>query len=253
LFLDPQTAVDQALSLVCQGADIIDVGGESTRPGADPVTAVEELKRVLPVIERLSGVSTTTISVDTTKSLVAREALAAGAHIVNDVSGLLLDPAMPDVCAAAGAGVICMHAQGTPRTMQIAPHYKDAVAEIRDYLANRVALLGERGITRQQIAVDPGIGFGKTAQHNLELLSAIGAFLPLGRPICIGHSRKRFLKKLVGREVDERVSATIGVSVALALQGADILRVHDVAATRDALLACLAVLEGRLDSTETVQ
>jgi len=241
-FLEPGAAVDRALLLVGEGAQIIDVGGESTRPGAHPVGIDEELRRVVPVVRNLAQQSDVCISIDTTKSQVARAALDAGAHIVNDISGLMFDPDMPHVCAAAGAGVICMHIRGTPQTMQDDPHYEDVVEEVRHFLEMRLTELERQGISRRHIVTDPGIGFGKTAEHNLEILGNISRFRSLGRPVCIGHSRKRFLKKLLGRPVDERSFATVGVSVAVALQGARIIRVHDVAATRDAILACRAVL-----------
>lgn len=241
-FLEPAAAVDRALLLVGEGAQIIDIGGESTRPGAQPVGVDEELRRVVPIVERLARQSDVLISIDTTKSLVARAALDAGAHIVNDISGLLFDSQMPHVCAATGAGVICMHIRGTPQTMQDDPHYENVVEEVRRFLETRLIELERQGISPRQVATDPGIGFGKTAEHNLELLGNIGRLRTLGRPVCIGHSRKRFLKKLLGRPVDERLFATVGVAVAVALQGARIIRVHDVAATRDAILACRAVL-----------
>jgi dihydropteroate synthase len=241
-FIDPAVAVDQALRLVEDGAQFIDVGGESTRPGADPVDAGEELRRVVPVIEQLVRRSNVLVSVDTTKAAVARAALSAGALIVNDVSGLLFDPEMPGVCAKAQAGVICMHMRGTPQTMQNDPRYDDVVGEICRYLDQRLVALEQQGILRERVAIDPGIGFGKTAAHNLEILKNIAALHALGRPVCIGHSRKQFLKKLLGRPVDERLFATVGISVAVALQGAEIIRVHDVAATRDAIVACRAVL-----------
>jgi dihydropteroate synthase len=241
-FLDSGAALAQALRLVEEGADIIDVGGESTRPGAVPVPAEDELRRVIPVVGQLAKRSPVLISIDTTKAAVARAALDAGAHIVNDISSLTFDPAMPEVCAAAGAGVVCMHIRGTPQTMQDDPQYDDVVADICALLEERLASLERQGIDRERVVIDPGIGFGKTAQHNVEILRNIARFRALGRPVCIGHSRKRFLKKLLGRPVDERLFATVGVSIAVAQQGAEILRVHDVAATRDAILACQALL-----------
>jgi dihydropteroate synthase len=241
-FLDPSAAVDRALQLQAEGAGILDVGGESTRPGAAVVPEIEEVRRVLPVIEKLVTCSPLPISVDTTKAEVARLALAAGAEIVNDISGLTFDPRMPEVCAAAQAGVLCMHIQGTPATMQQAPTYTDVVTEVAGFLRQRLEELREAGIPAERVALDPGIGFGKTAGHNLELLRNIRALHLLGRPLCIGHSRKRFLQKLVGREVDERLFGTVGVSVAAALQGAELIRVHDVAASRDAITACRACL-----------
>ncbi|MGQ0637285.1 MAG: dihydropteroate synthase [Planctomycetaceae bacterium] len=245
LFNDPSAAVDHALRLAADGADIIDVGGESTRPGAAPVPLDDELRRVVPVIERLAGQSSVCISIDTTKARVAKEALAAGARIVNDISGLQFDAAMVNLCAATGAGVICMHIQGTPETMQHAPQYADVVPDVCRFLAARLAELERRGISRDHVVLDPGIGFGKTAGHNLELLSHVATLRALGRPVCVGHSRKGFIKKLLGREVDERLFATIGVAVACAVQGADVLRIHDVRAVRDAILACQAVLSDR--------
>jgi dihydropteroate synthase len=241
-FLDSGAAREQALHLVDEGADIIDIGGESTRPGAMPVAAEDELRRVIPVVTQLAKQSPVTISIDTTKAEVARAALDAGAHIVNDISALTFDPAMPAVCAAAGAGVVCMHLRGNPQTMQDDPRYTDVVADVCSFLEERLASLERQGIERERVAIDPGIGFGKTPQHNVEILQYISRLRGLGRPVCIGHSRKRFLQKLLGRPMDERLFATVGVSVAVALQGAHILRVHDVAATRDAILACQALL-----------
>ena len=246
LFLDPSAAVDHALCLVDDGADLLDVGGESTRPGAEPVSFDEELRRVIPVIERLSAHGAAPISIDTTKAEVARQALAAGAGIVNDISGLTFDAKMPEVCRESGAGVICMHRQGTPQTMQNDPRYDDVVGEICDYLAGRVQALVDLGIASERIVIDPGIGFGKTAAHNVEVLSHVGRFRALGRPVLIGHSRKRFLKALLGREVDERSAAALGVSIALAMQSVDILRVHDIRATRDALSAWRTIA-GRIE------
>jgi dihydropteroate synthase len=241
-FLDPAAGLAHALRLIDEGARIIDIGGESTRPGAAAVGVDEELSRTIPIIEQLSRTSPVLISIDTTKSQVARAALAAGAHIVNDISGLTFDATMPQVCTETGAGVICMHIQGIPQTMQNDPHYEDVVSEVSQFLEGRLAELERLGISRDQVVTDPGIGFGKTAGHNLALLANVARLRALGRPVCIGHSRKRFLKKLLGRPVDERLFGTVGVSVAVALQGAEIIRVHDVAATRDAILACQAII-----------
>jgi dihydropteroate synthase len=239
-FLAPQAAVDHALRLVDDGADIIDIGGESTRPGSDPVRLDDELQRVIPVIERLAPKTSVAISVDTTKSEVARQALGAGASIVNDISALGMDRRMIRVCAEAGAGVVCMHMQGLPATMQDNPHYDDVLSEITQFLKWRVESLAEQGIPAQRVVIDPGIGFGKTAQHNVEILSHIGRFREIGRPILIGHSRKRFLKALLGRTV-EPDGGGLGVSIALAMQGVEILRVHDVRETRNALEAWHAI------------
>lgn len=236
-FLSVNAAVDHGWQLIEQGADLLDIGGESTRPGAEPVSLAEELRRTIPVIEQLAGKVAAPISVDTTKSEVARQALAAGAEIVNDISGLQFDPAMIEVCRQSGAGVVCMHMQGTPQTMQSNPTYGDVVQEICGYFRERLATLGQNGIPPERVMLDPGVGFGKTAEHNLQILSHIAEFHQLGRPMLIGHSRKRFLKKLIGREVDERLAGGIGVSLALAAQGVEMLRVHDVAAHRDAILA----------------
>lgn len=236
-YADPGKALEQALTLVNEGAGIIDVGGESTRPGAESVEEGEELRRVLPVVERLAKELAVPVSIDTYKSGVAREALQAGAQIVNDISGMTFDPEMPRVCAEGKAGVICMHIQGTPQTMQRDPRYGDAVMEIREWLRERCAALLEAGVERGAIVVDPGIGFGKRAEHNLEILSNLAAFHELGYPVCIGHSRKRFLGKILGRPVDERSFGTVGVSLALAEQGVEILRLHEIAPTRDTLTA----------------
>jgi dihydropteroate synthase len=248
-YLEPRAALEAALLLAEQGADILDVGGESTRPGAAPVEERVELARTMPVVAAIVEACDLPVSIDTTKAAVAREALRAGAEIVNDVSGLGFDCKMPEVCAEAKAGVICMHMQGTPATMQEAPRYKDVVLEVAGFLRQRLQALDRQGIPPASVALDPGIGFGKTFEHNVQLLSNIGHFCKLGRPVCIGHSRKRFLKKLLGLELDERLFGTVGVSVAAALQGASILRVHDVQATRDAVLACLALIRKVHDDT----
>ncbi len=235
-------AVEYALRLAEEGADILDVGGESTRPGATPVPLEEELRRVVPVVRELARQSRVPISIDTYKAEVARQCLEAGAVIVNDISGLTFDADMPCVCRESSCGVIVMHIQGTPQTMQLEPQYADVVAEVCGHFSQRLDALETAGIARERIMLDPGIGFGKTAEHNLQLLSHIAELHELGRPILIGHSRKRFLKKLLGREVEERHAGTLGVSIALASQGTEILRVHDVKATRDALLAWQTVL-----------
>ncbi|MCA9056505.1 MAG: dihydropteroate synthase, partial [Planctomycetaceae bacterium] len=234
-FGDIGAAVEHARQLVADGADLIDVGGESTRPGAPPVPVAEELRRVIPVVARLAGELSTPISIDTMKGQVAREAVAAGASIVNDVSAGLFDPDLLNVCAGTDCGLILMHMQGSPQTMQANPQYDDVLGEVRDFLRKRMAACESLGIARERIVLDPGIGFGKTADHNIELLSHVAELRNEGRPVLMGHSRKRFLYKLLGRETDERLAGTIGVSIALWLQGADILRVHDVAAVRDAL------------------
>ena len=223
-----ESAVSHALRLAADGADVLDVGGESTRPGAEPVPEAEELARVVPVVQRLCGETDVPVSVDTTKAAVAAAALDAGACVVNDVSGLTWDPAMVGLSADRGCGVVAMHVRGTPRDMQDDPAYGDVVAEVRDHLAARLAACETAGIAREAVLLDPGIGFGKTAAHNLALLRGVPALRELGRPVLVGHSRKRFLKALLGREVEERTAGTVGVSVALAGLGCDWLRVHDV-------------------------
>ena len=249
-YLDPAAAIAQGLQLVADGASMLDIGGESTRPGAIPVSESEELRRVIPVIIALAREVQVPLSIDTMKSRVAQEALQAGASVVNDVSGLLADPQMASVCAESDCGVIVMHMQGTPQTMQLTPNYADVVAEIRGYFQTRLLDLSAAGIDAERIMFDPGIGFGKTAEHNLQLLSSLEQLRVERRPLLVGHSRKRFLKRLLGREVDERSSGTLGVSLALASQGVDLIRVHDVAALRDALVAWQAVMTGQIDFEE---
>ena len=231
-------AVARALLMEADGADIIDIGGESTRPGSEGVTLDEELRRTIPVIRELAQKLRIPISIDTTKSEVARQALDAGAEIVNDISGLTFDHAMMDVCREADAGICLMHIQGTPQTMQQNPHYEDVVSEVSEFLQQQVDRCLMAGILAERMCVDPGIGFGKTADHNLQLLKAIPRLqAELQRPVLIGHSRKRFLSKILGRSVEERESGTVGVSIALAQLGVDILRIHDVRCVRDALVA----------------
>jgi dihydropteroate synthase len=240
-FLATEAAVSHALRLIDEGADIIDIGGQSTRPGAEPVPLDTELARVLPVIESLSKRSDAIISIDTSKAEVARQAIAAGAHIVNDVTALREDPAMIDVAKSCDVGVIVMHMLGTPKTMQTAPTYTDVVAEVRTFLADRVAWLVAQGVSGDRIAVDPGIGFGKTAEHNLLLIRELNALSDLGRPVCLGHSRKRFIGKILNRPVDERLIGTVAGAIAGYQRGANILRVHDVAAVRDAIAMFRAI------------
>ena len=236
-FLDPAAAIDHALRLAQDGAGILDIGGESTRPGAEPVSADEELRRVIPVVEGLAGRTEAVVSIDTSKAAVAREALAAGASLVNDVTGLTGDPDMLGVVVDAGCDACVMHMRGTPRTMQEAPRYDDVVADVKGYLAERRDALESAGVPRERIVIDPGIGFGKTFEHNLELLRRVGGFRELGCRVLVGHSRKRFLGEILGDPGADRTAATVGVAVWLASQGVDILRVHDVRETADALKA----------------
>jgi dihydropteroate synthase len=239
-------AVEQGLKLAADGASMIDIGGESTRPGAEPVDLDEELRRTIPVIRALVTQLAVPISIDTTKAEVARQALEAGAQIVNDVSGLTFDPEMLNVCRQFDAGICLMHIQGTPQTMQQNPHYSDVVTEVIEFLHTQVDRCLMAGIPAERMCVDPGIGFGKTAEHNLALLTSVARMQrDLQRPVLIGHSRKRFLAKLLGRSVEERLAGTVGVSIALAEQGCDVLRVHDVREVRDALLAWDTIRAGR--------
>ena len=240
-FLDPQRAVEHGLELVREGAHILDIGGESTRPGAAAVGAEEELARVIPVIEGLAATGTAAeISIDTSKADVAEGAVAAGATMVNDVTALA-DPRMAEVCAGAGVSLVLMHMKGTPRTMQDDPTYDDVVAEVRDFLAAAMDRAVAAGVDEDRILVDPGIGFGKTAEHNLELIDRLGELRDLGRPIVLGASRKSFLGRLTGREVGERLGGTIAANAIGLLRGADVLRVHDVAAARDTVAIVEAV------------
>ncbi len=235
-------AVAHGLQLAADGADLIDIGGESTRPGAAPVSVDEELRRTISVIERLAPQIEIPISIDTTKAEVARAAVAAGAQIINDISGGTFDADMLSVCAETQAGTCLMHIRGTPQTMQNDPVYDDVVADVTSFLQRQLRACAALGIPAERICVDPGIGFGKTAEHNLQLMQAVGQMRTrLQRPVLIGHSRKRFLSKLLGRTVEERQSGTLGVSIALAELGADMLRIHDVRAVRDSLLAWQAI------------
>lgn len=234
-FLNPQMAVDHALRLEDAGADILDVGGESTRPYSQPVDADSELRRIVPVIEALAPRVSIPISIDTSKSQVAQAAIDLGAEIVNDVTGLEGDSCMIELVARAGVAVCAMHMRGTPQTMQDDPCYKDVVEEIFLYLQQRDQWLQMQNIAADRICLDPGIGFGKTHQHNLLLLQNAEKFLNLGKPILIGHSRKGFIGKLLQDKGRNRDSATAGISLAMALKGIQVLRVHDVASTRDVL------------------
>ena len=235
-FFDPAAAVDHGLRMVAEGADILDVGGESTRPGAEPVPAAEELRRVLPVVRELANRAGVPVSVDTSKAGVAAACLDAGAAIVNDVTGLA-DPAMVRACAAAGAGVVVMHMRGTPQTMQQNPEYADVSAEVGDYLAGRLDALEAAGLPRERVALDPGIGFGKTLDHTLQQLARLGEYRRFDRPVLLGLSRKGFLGQITGRERPDRLAGTLAVNCfAVAAGAAHVLRVHDVAAHRDAAL-----------------
>jgi dihydropteroate synthase len=250
-YLSVDAAIEHGLTLAAEGAAILDVGGESTRPGAQPVGADEEGRRVLPVIQGLIAARGTiasadraSISVDTSKAVVAAGALAAGAAMVNDVTALRGDPELAAVCAEAGAEVCLMHMLGEPRTMQKDPRYGDVVEDVKAFLATRIEYAVGAGIAEERILVDPGIGFGKTLEHNLELLRRLDEIVALGRPVVVGTSRKSFLGKLTGRDVGDRLAATIASNVIAFQHGARIFRVHDVAPVRDALAIADAVVEG---------
>lgn len=235
-FFAPEAAIEQGLRLAHEGAAILDVGGQSTRPGSLPVDEEEELRRVVPVVAALAEKSPAVVSVDTSKAVVAREAVAAGAEIINDVTALTEDPEMVRAAAETGAGVCVMHMQGTPRVMQHKPTYDDVVDDVLHYLRQRRDALVAAGIAADRIAVDPGIGFGKTLEHNLSLLRAAHRFHDLGCPVLVGHSRKSFIGALLDDADCDRTAGTIGVALALARQGVQLLRVHDVAPVRQALL-----------------
>jgi len=241
LYLDPAAAIAHGRELVEAGALILDVGGESTRPGAHAVGVEEELSRVVPVVEELAR-GEAAISVDTSKGRVAAAALGTGAEIVNDVTALRGDPEMAAVCADRDAGVVLMHMLGDPRTMQEDPRYADVVAEVKGFLASRLEAAMAAGIAEERIWLDPGIGFGKTAAHNMELLRRLSELRDLGRPLVVGTSRKSFIGRVDGSPAGERLGGTIASSVLAAAEGAEVLRVHDVAEVRQALAVTAAIL-----------
>ena len=240
-FLDPDAAVAHGLELADQGADLLDIGGESTRPGSDPVELEEELRRVIPVVRGLVSQTRVPISIDTMKADVAEAAIAAGAGFVNDVSALRHDPRMAAMVAEAGVPVCLMHMQGSPKTMQLAPSYQDVVAEVREFLLERAALAERSGVDARLIAIDPGIGFGKTGAHNLTLLARLDALTETGYPVVVGVSRKRFLGEITGAGEDDRTAATVAASAAAVRRGAWMVRVHDVAPMRHALAVDAAI------------
>ena len=242
-FLHPEAAVAHGRRLAHEGADLIDVGGESTRPGAAPVSAEEELHRVIGVVEALASEVDVPLSIDTSKAEVAQAALSAGASFVNDVTALRGDPAMAEVVAEARVDVCLMHMKGEPRTMQDDPRYDDVVTEVRTFLQERLEAATAAGISEDRIWLDPGIGFGKTLEHNLELIRRLGEIAAIGRPVVFGASRKSFLGRLTDRPEAERVAATVAVNVLALERGATMFRVHDVPANRDALRVATATLE----------
>jgi len=245
-FLDSRAAVEQGLRLAAEGARVLDIGGETTRPGSEPTPATVELDRVLPVIRELKARCDAVVSIDTNKAEVAEAACQAGAEIINDITALRGDPAMAGVAARARAGLVLMHMLGTPRTMQQDPRYADVVVEVRDFLAERAEAALAAGVEREAIVLDPGIGFGKTLTHNLELIRNLPVLARLGYPVLLGASRKAFIGHLTGRATPaDRVWGSLGVHVLGAALGARLVRVHDVAPLRDALLVAEAVLAAR--------
>jgi len=241
-FLDPESAIAHGVELVAQGADVLDVGGESTRPGAQPVSEEEELRRVLPVIEGLRAKTSAPISVDTYKAKVAARAIEAGASIVNDISSFRLDPAMAEVVRDCRVGVMLMHMQGTPQTMQTNPRYDDVVREVREFLQERVGFAMGRGIDFESIMIDPGIGFGKTLEHNFQLLRGLAEFQSIGRPVLVGTSRKSLIARTVGDDLASRdwgTAATVAHAIA---RGAHAVRVHNVGLCRQVARMTDAVL-----------
>ena len=241
LYLDADAAVAHGREMAAQGADLIDVGGESTRPGAAAVPAEEELRRTRPVVAGLSAEGIA-VSIDTSKAAVAQAALDAGAAMVNDVTALRGDPELARLCAEHGCEVVLMHMQGTPRTMQADPSYDDVVDDVRAFLAERIDEATSAGIAEDRIWVDPGVGFGKTVEHNTELLRRLGELRDLGRPIAVGTSRKSFLGKLTGRDVEDRIGGSIASNVLALKAGAEMLRVHDVLETAQAVKVAEAIL-----------
>jgi len=227
-YADPSRAVDRGVAMCEDGADIVDIGGESTRPGADPVSAKDEIEKVVPLVSALAERIDVPISVDTYKAEVAREAIVAGARIINDISALRFDEKMVEVAADAGVPVVLMHMQGTPRDMQKNPSYNNAVKEIAGFLRERVEFAVSRGVARDAAIVDPGIGFGKTTEHNLEILSGIASFHAIGCPVLVGPSRKSFIGNVLNLPVEERLEGTAAAVAVAVMNGADIVRVHDV-------------------------
>lgn len=243
LYFEPARAIERALELAAEGADIIDIGGESSRPGAHPIQAGEEKRRILPVIEVLREKKGVLISVDTTKAEVAEAAMAAGADIINDISAGRFDPRLLPFAAESGAGLILMHMKGNPRTMQHAPRYEDVVGEVKSFLLERIEAAAACGVSADNIIIDPGIGFGKNLEHNLALLNNLSALTELGRPVLVGISRKSFIGKILGGlEAQDRLEGTIAAAIVSLLRGAAILRIHDLIAVKKALAVAESIL-----------
>ncbi|TAJ80026.1 dihydropteroate synthase [bacterium] len=247
-YFDLEKAIAHGVDLAREGADVIDVGGESTRPGARPVSAREEMERVLPVIRGLRRAVSVPISVDTYKTDVARAALDEGADMVNDISALRFDPGMASLVAAEKVPVVLMHMQGTPRTMQQRPQYQDAVEEVKEFLLSRIRFALEAGVEPDRIIIDPGIGFGKELEHNLALLRGLPALVSLGRPILVGPSRKTFIGKILGVGPEERLEGSLAAAVAAVLAGANMIRTHDVKGARRAIRIADALRFGSAES-----
>jgi dihydropteroate synthase len=250
-FLDPRAAIAHGYRLVADGAAILDIGGESTRPGAEPVDEELELRRVLPVVEGLRETGAQ-LSIDTMKLRVAEAAIEAGATLVNDVSALRHDPEIAGLVADRGCDLCLMHMRGEPRTMQREPRYDDVVSEVKAFLEERLEVALREGIREERVILDPGIGFGKTVDHNLELLRRLDEIVAIGRPVLVGTSRKTFLGTIAGRDVGERLGGTIATNVLALARGARIFRVHDVAPVADALAVAAATLAGRWRPTTTI-
>jgi dihydropteroate synthase len=245
-FLDPERAIAHARQLAAEGADVLDIGGESTRPGAEAVTAEQELIRVAPVVEELARRGGPAVSIDTSKLAVAESALGLGAEMVNDVTALRAEPDLAPLCAERRCEVVLMHMLGDPRTMQESPAYDDVVDDVKAFLAERIEFAVSQGIEEERIWIDPGIGFGKTVEHNLELHRRLGEFAELGPPIAFGSSRKSFIGRLTGAEVDQRLGGTIASNVIAYANGASMLRVHEVAPMHQAVTVADAILRPEL-------
>ncbi len=241
-FFDKEKAINRGLELAAQEIDILDIGGESSRPGSEPISAEEELRRVLPVIKSLRPRVKCLLSIDTTKAVVAKAALEEGVEIVNDISALRADPDMSQVVAENKAGLILMHMKGTPQTMQLNPYYQDVISEIKSFFQERMATAQERGIKAEQIILDPGIGFGKRLEDNIRLINELDSFLSFGRPLLVGVSRKSFIGQILNLPPEERLEGTIASAIISFLRGASILRVHDPLAVGRAIRTVEAIL-----------
>jgi dihydropteroate synthase len=250
-FHDADKAIRHALELEREGADIIDIGGESSRPGAVPVSEAEELRRVLPVIEGLRGRLRVPISIDTMKPAVAKAALVAGVTLVNDIAANRADETMWSIVAEMGAGYVCLHMRGTPQTMQVQAAYADVVREVKDFLLDRIRRLNDCGVRLDQIILDPGIGFGKQAEHNLRLLGSLRSFVELGRPVLLGASRKSFIEKVTQARLEARLPGALACACLAVAAGVQILRVHEVAETIQAIRMTEAILKESRESTES--